>query len=149
MLARVQIEHEVGESALQTCAQPPIHSESSTRQLGSALEVQHSQLFAKLPVRPRFEIELRRRAPTSGFHVVVRACPHRHAVAREIRNSCQKLAQLRLLFSSFFLRILSLLAQLFGLVDLWRSILPSLFELGNLLRSTVASGLEGFRRRDG
>ncbi len=149
MLSRVQIEHEVGESPLQSRTQRPVHGEASARQFGGALQVEDSELLAQFPVRLGLEIEMRRRAPAAGFHVIFRGLSYRDAFVRKVRNGGQNFAQARFLLGGLFFGVLHLLAQLFGLLDLYRGILPALLELGNLLGRAVALRLQSFRCGDG
>src|SRR5271165_4035532 len=100
-------------------------------------------------MRLGLEIELRRRTPAACFNVIVSALSYGHAVVREIRNRGQNFAQSGFLLGCFFLGLGNLLAQFFRFVDLGRSILAALFELGDLLGSAVAARLQSFRRSDG
>ena len=146
---RVQVEHEVGESPFQSRSQRPVHGKTSARQLGGALQVEHSQLFAQFPVRPGLEIEMRRRTPAARFDVVFGALPNRHGVMGKVWDRSQNLAQTRFLFGCLSFGTRNLLAQFFGFPNLCRGVLPALLELGNLLGSAVAARLQTFRRGDG
>jgi hypothetical protein len=67
----------------------------------------------------------------------------------KIRKRGQNFAQARFLFGRLFLGLLNLLAQILGLADLRRCILPALLQFGNLFGSTVAARLQRLRRGDG
>ena len=75
MLARVHVEHEVGQRPLQPGAHAQVHGEPRARDLGGALEIQNAQRRAQIPVRLGFEIELARLAPAADFQVVGGAAP--------------------------------------------------------------------------
>ena len=93
VLAGVEVEHEVGESAFETRAQRPVDGEARAGEFGGAFEVEDAELLAEFPVRLGREIELGRSAPAAGFDVVGLTLADGHAVIRKIRKGCQNFAQ--------------------------------------------------------
>jgi hypothetical protein len=63
VFAGVEIEHERGERAGEPRAQAPEQREAGTGDLGAGRQIQNPQRLAQLPVRPRVEVERRRRSP--------------------------------------------------------------------------------------
>src|SRR5271157_4188262 len=68
---------------------------------------------------------------------------------RQVRQRGQNLAQARVGVSRFLFARLNLFAQVFGLLDLRRGILPAFLELGNLFGSAVALRLQSLGLGDG
>jgi hypothetical protein len=68
---------------------------------------------------------------------------------RHVRDARQNVAQPRIQVSRSFFQRLNLFPQFLGLSDGRRSILPGLFQLGNILRGLVPPRLHGlgFRNR--
>src|SRR5579864_8103397 len=58
MLARVYVEHEIDEGALEPGARAPINRETGTGDFGRALQIQNAQFRAEIPVRFGLEIKL-------------------------------------------------------------------------------------------
>ena len=125
-------------------SQVPIHGKARAGQLGGALQIEHAQLFAQLPMRLGREVELRRRSPAAHFDVVGLALADRHTVVRQVGNAGQDIAQPRVGFFGDLLGFGNLLAQIFGLVDQRGGVLLVLLELGDFFRRFVALGFQGF-----
>ncbi len=68
-LARVQIEHEVDQRALEPRAGSELHREPRAGDLRGAREVENAEAFADLPVGLRFEGEVPRLSPFPLFAV--------------------------------------------------------------------------------
>src|SRR5690242_21542947 len=109
MLARVRIEHEVGQCTFELGALIPIHRKACARKLRGALQIKHSELLTQFPMWLWLKAELRRLPPTSDLNVVMLASSDGHAGVRQIRNlrhhCTQLLFELRcelLLAFSFF-----------------------------------------------
>ena len=67
VLARMHVEHEVDEGALQFGAHVPIEREARAGNFGGAFQVEDAQVLAQVPVGLGFEIERGRRAPAADF----------------------------------------------------------------------------------
>ena len=103
MLARVQIEHEIRQRALQLRAQIPVNGEPRPGQLDRALQIEHAEFRPQIPMRLGSEIKFRRRAPAPHFDVLLRAVPHGNAGVRQVGNARQDVAQPRVeIGRSFF-----------------------------------------------
>ncbi len=127
MLARVQIEHEVGQRTFELRAQVPINCKARAGELHRAFQIQNAQFRSQIPMRLGSEIELRRRPPASHFHVLFCAVAHGHAGVRKVRNARENVLQANVEIGGSFLPRLDLLAQIFCLGDRCRGILPALF----------------------
>ena len=121
----MQIEHEVGQCPLHARAQVPINSESRAGEFRRALQVKHSELLSKLPVRLGGKVEFRRRAPAADLNVVFGPLAYGHTLVRNIGDSSKNFAQadFQLICNLFFL--LNLFAQLLGLRHLRACICPA------------------------
>src|SRR5882724_2727650 len=108
MLARMQVEHEIGECSLQSRSQIPIHSETRACEFYRALHIKYAELLAELPMRFRREIELWRSAPTANFYIIFRAFAWRDGIAWQVGDSRHDLLQPLLKFPGGFFTILNL-----------------------------------------
>ena len=70
MLARVEVEHEVGEGALEPGTLAEVDDEAGAGDLGGAVEVEDAEGFAELPVGLGGEVEGGGSAPDLLFDVV-------------------------------------------------------------------------------
>ena len=73
VLARVQVEHEIGQRSRQPRARAEQHRKPGAGHLRGALEVENAKRRPEIPVRQRFEIELSSALPTCAR----RRCPLR------------------------------------------------------------------------
>ena len=148
MLARVKIEHEVGECPLELGTQVPVHRKARAGELRCAFQIENAKVGPQIPMWLRSEIKFRRRAPAPHFHIFLRAVADRHAGVRQIGHAGENLPQPRIKIGSSFLKISDPLAQFLGLGHGCAGVLARLFLLCNLLGSSVALRLTGFRFRD-
>ena len=132
MLARVQVEHEVGQRPLQLRSQVPVNRKACAGELDRALHIEHTQLLAQLPVGLGRKAELRRRAPLADFFIVVGRTPHRHRLMRHVGNAGQHGAQLLVDFAGPLFQFVALHAESFGLLHLRGGILPGFLEFGDV-----------------
>src|SRR5215472_3617818 len=95
MLAGMQVEHEVHERAFEAGAEVPIHGEASAGDFGGASQIEDSERFSKLPVRPGNEVEPGRRSPTTNFDVIVGTMAYGNAVIGQVGDTGQDVAELR------------------------------------------------------
>ncbi len=93
-LARVHVEKEIRDGALEPRAEALVNGEARARDFHGRLEIEDFQRLAQFPMGLRGEIELRRRAPAAHLHVVRRALAHRDARVRDVRNRQHELAKL-------------------------------------------------------
>src|SRR5579883_576454 len=80
----VEIEHEVGEGALEAGAGAAIDGEARAGDLGRGGEVEHAQALAQFDVIARGEVEGARRAPAADLDVVLRGAAGGHAGVRQV-----------------------------------------------------------------
>ena len=145
MLARVQVEHEVHQRALQLRAQVPVDGEARAGQLHGALQVENAEFGPQIPMRLRSEIKFRRRAPAADFDVVFGALSDGHAGVGKVGNAGENFAQARVQIRWRFSPVLNLLAQFFGFGHGRARVLPALLQLGDLFGRLVALRLAGLR----
>src|ERR1700722_12701415 len=93
MLAGVQIEHEVRKGSLEFCAEIPVNGEARARQFHRTLEIKDPEFSAQIPMRLRGEIELRRRAPSPHFHIILGTVPDRNAFMRQVGDTDKNVTQ--------------------------------------------------------
>jgi hypothetical protein len=86
VLARVQVQHELGERAAQARGRAPHDGEAGLGDLGRAVEVEDTERLADLEVLLRREGERARGAPAAHLDVVVRGGAHRHRGVRHVRD---------------------------------------------------------------
>ncbi len=85
VLAGVEVEHEVGEGAFETCSLAEVDDEAGARDFCGAVEVEDAERFAELPVGFGGEVELRLFAPDFFFAIAMLVFADGHAVLRQIR----------------------------------------------------------------
>ncbi len=149
MLASVEVEHEVHQRSLQPRPQVPIDCEARSRNLRRALQIEHAELFAKLPVRLGREVEFRRGAPAAYLGVVCLALAHRNAVIGQVGNVGQKIAQLGIACGNALVCLGNLLLQPFLFLEVGGGVLLLLFKSLELPDQLVTPRLHGFRFGDG
>src|SRR3954452_14479218 len=84
MLARVDVQHEVGKRALETCALVPVDSEACAGEFCGALEIEDAECFPQFPMRARWEVEVRFPTLLLLFDVVVFGWARRYGILRQI-----------------------------------------------------------------
>ena len=103
MFPRVQIQHEVGQRALQASSQIPIHRKPRSRHFRAALQIEDSQLRSDIPMRLRLKVELARRTPAMHFNIRSFVPAFRNAFLRKIGNTCQEVAKLAVELTNFLI----------------------------------------------
>src|SRR3954463_6918467 len=93
MLARVEVEHEVGEGALKACTGTEVEDEAGAGDLGGAIKVQDVQGFTELPVGPGGEVEGGLNAPGFFFAVGVLVATHGDRVLGQIGDGLEDVAE--------------------------------------------------------
>ena len=96
MLARVQVEHESDQGALQAGAGAAQHVEARAGELDAALEVDDAERLAELPVRSRRETELASRARGPHHDVLRLVRSDRYVRFGQVRHFEEQRVQLRL-----------------------------------------------------
>src|SRR5205807_7017149 len=89
VLARVEVEHELGERALEARARPPEDREARLGDLDRAREVEQAERFADLLVRLGREAERARGAPASDLDVLLVALAGRAGGGGGVRGRDQ------------------------------------------------------------
>ena len=142
VLARVQVEHEIDEGALEAGARAGVDGEPRPGDLRGPLEVEDPEAGSDLPVRQRLEVELPWLAPAAHLDVVLRGFPPRHALVRDVRDGQEPLLEGRIDRGHLRVELLDPIAEPPHLVDERRGVLLVLLEGGDLLGSLVAPGLQ-------
>ena len=94
VLARVDVEHEVDEGALEARADAPVDGEAGAGDFGGTLEIQDAEFGAKIPVGFGLEIELARLAAAADLHVVIGTAADGHGFMRQVRDAGEEIAEL-------------------------------------------------------
>src|SRR5579862_5719227 len=68
-IARVHVEKEIGQGALQPRTHPAIKRKTGAGNLDGARQIENPGAFADLPMRARRKIELRRLSPAAHFDI--------------------------------------------------------------------------------
>src|SRR5205814_2499688 len=93
VVAGVEVEHEIGQRALEPGPETVIHRKPRSRDFGGSLKIQDAERRAQVPVSLGFEVELPRLAPASYLLVVLGPTAHRDACGRYVGNVLQELAK--------------------------------------------------------
>ena len=142
--ARVQVEHKLGECAVQPGEIAVHHHKTRTGHVGGHFIVHHSELVAEVDVIERLEVKFLRRTPAPGFFIVVFILAQRHAVIRQVGYFTQQLVQLRLHAGQRRLAGFQALPQRGHRVEQRLRVLPFSFGGADCFGYPVAFGLEGF-----
>jgi hypothetical protein len=150
VLAGVQVEHEVGQRALQPCQRALQHHEARAGQLRRRLEVHQPERLADLEMLPGLEVERARAPQLAHLDVGGFVRPHRHVVGRHIGDGGQRLVQLviDLLGRGFGLRHPLLDPRDLAHQRLGARLVLRLLGLADLLRRRVAPLLQALQFRD-
>ena len=84
VLQGVQVQHELGQGAVQTGNLALHHHEAGAGELDAVLEVDALGRFTQIDVIAHREAELARGTPAAHFHVVVLVTAHRRGLARQV-----------------------------------------------------------------
>ena len=86
VLARLEVEHELRDRALEPRERPPHHGESRLGEPRGAIHVEQAEVAADFLVGFRLEVEPARCAPAPDLDVLLVALAGRHRWVREIRD---------------------------------------------------------------
>ena len=86
VLARLHVEHELRDRALEPRQRPPHDGEARFRELRGAIHVEQAEGAADVLVRLRLELEAARRAPAPNLDVLLVALARRHRRVRDVRD---------------------------------------------------------------
>ena len=100
VLIDMQVQHPGDECPAQARSGPAQHGEHGAGQLGCSWEVQDTEVFAKLPVWSRREVERLRCTPRADNHVVVIVGAYGHRLVWQIGQLQHDLCDARLLLRS-------------------------------------------------
>jgi len=103
MLARLNVEHELREGAMQMRKRAAQQAEPRAGELRSSSEVEHPERFPKIGVILGFEIEDGRRSDAAHLDVFLRRLADRHRRMRKVRQVEEKIAKLGLHVGEFVL----------------------------------------------
>ena len=93
MLARVHIEHELSERAMQTREISGEYDEARARDLAGDLEIEPARASPERDVIARREVQLTRLTPTTHFHIGRLVAPVRNARMQQIRKAQHQLVE--------------------------------------------------------
>ena len=150
MLARVQVEHEADQGALQQRARSAYHGEAGAADLCRSLEVEDAKLLPQLDMMARSESKAPWLPPDAHDLVVGAVLPDRHARMRNVGDLVQERADGLLDHTQLAVELLDAIVQLphlllarFGL-----RLAAILHQAADLLRSEVLGMLELLRLGD-
>jgi hypothetical protein len=147
VLLSVEVQHELGERALEARPRTPQDHESRLSDLSSALKVQNSELLPQLPVKLRGKSEPARLAPPA--HLAILLLPaNRHARMGHVRELEKQGLNLVLDLSNLRVLLLDFVGQLPHARDLRGRVFPPALGLSNLLAGLVSQRLGGLHGRD-
>ncbi len=147
VLARLDVEHELRERAVQAREPAAQEREARARELRGRLEVEQAEALAEVRVILHREVERARRPPAADLDVVVgRPADWRRRV-REVRQPEQEVAQLRLHAVELGLERLQRVAEPRDLGEQRRGVRALALGDADLLRQRVAPALQVLRAR--
>ena len=139
VLARVHVQHEIDEGALQPGPCAEVEREAGAGDLGGALEIQDAEARADVPVGLRLEVEARRLAPGLD-HGVVRAVPaDRYRGVRQVGDAHQQAVQPLLGLPERALELLDAAGDRAHLEDQRFGVFARFFHARDLVRYGVAA----------
>ena len=162
VLAGVQLEHEVGQRALEAGQRAPQHDEARLGHPGGALEIHQAERLADLLVRLGREGELSRPTPAAHFDVLVLGLARRHRRVGHVRDLEEEALHLAVHALELGLERLDPLAHLaharllvgrvlaaaLGLADRLGGLVAQRLELLALTHEPSALGVQGEQRPD-
>ncbi len=134
----MQIEHELGERAMQAREITGEHGKACTGDLSGDLEIEPTERFAKRDVIARREIQLARFTPATHFEIGRFVASFGNARMQQVRKAQQHLVQALLNVREACFDRLQLTAQRFSPRQQWRDILPCSLCLADRLGLRVA-----------
>jgi hypothetical protein len=149
MLADVEVEHEVGECALEACSLAEVNDEAGAGDLCRAVEVEDAESFAQFPVGLRSEGEGGLIAPDFFFAIAVLVLADGNAVLGEVRKRLHHFAQTFVQGHGYGFERLHLGLQGACLLGLGGCVGAFAAQRCDLFGELVALGLQGFELRDG
>ena len=149
MLARVDVEHEVGQSTFQTGSEAPVDGKARTGKFGGSCQIKHAKLLTDFPMRLGCKSKLWRRAPAAHFHIGMFVVADRHAVLRQVGDATKNVAHGRVFRFGLLFQFLDLVAHRFVLLDQGGGILFVLLEPRDFLRGPILIRLKCLRLVDG
>jgi hypothetical protein len=141
VVARLYVEHELRDGAMQPCHAALQHREARPRKFHRGLEVEPQRLAHVHMVLHR-EVELARRAPAAHLDVVVARLAFGHLGARDVRDAAQELVQPVLQGRERRLVRLQLVADAAHFREHGRGVLTLALEHAHLLRERIALALQ-------
>src|SRR2546427_8259704 len=142
VLPRVEVEHELGQRALEARRRAPQDREPRLRHLRRAREVEEARRLAELAVGPGEEAERAGRSPAAHLDVLRLGGPGRHRRVGEVRDLEEHALELSVHPLELGLERLDALADLTHPRHLRRRVLATPLRLADRLRGAVLEGLE-------
>ena len=149
MLAGVEVEHEVGEGALEAGSGAELQDEAGAGDLGGALEVEDAEGFADLPVGLGREVEGGDFAPGLLADVVVLGGAGGDVVVGKVGEGLEELAETEVGIGGAGFELLGLFFERGGLRGDESDVGAFALEASKLRGEGVALGLEGLSFGDG
>ena len=148
MLLGVQVQHELGERALEPRRRSPHHGEARLGEAGRPLEVQQAELDAQDLVGLGLELEPPRRAPAPALDVLVLGRPGGHRGMRQVRQLDEQRLQPGVSVLDLSIERLDPLADVTHAGHGRLGAFAPPLGLADGFRGAVALGLELFRLRE-
>jgi hypothetical protein len=145
----MEIEHEVGEGALEACTGADLEDKARSGDLGGTLEVEYAELFANLPVRLGGEVKGGNFSPCLLADVVVLGGAGWDGVVREVGQGLEQFAELEVRACSTGFEDLGIFFEGGGLSGDERDVGAFALEAAKLCGQGIALGFEGLSFGDG
>jgi hypothetical protein len=149
VLAGVEVEHEVGQGALEACAGAELQDEAGARDLGGALEIEDAELFADLPVRLGREVEGGDFAPGLLADVVVLGGAGGDGVVGKVGEGLEEFAETEVGIGRTGFELVSFFLEEGGLCSNESNVAAFALDAAELGGEGIALGLEGLSFGDG
>ena len=146
VLARVGLEHELRERAVQPSHFPLHQDEAAAGNLGGGGEIQPAQPLADVDVVLDRKIEFPRLSPLTPYRIVFGGFAHRHGFVGQVRDSRQQVLETILQPHQLLLGLFEQRLQLLALAHQLRDVLALGLGLADVLGDPVARGLRFLHR---
>jgi hypothetical protein len=138
MLARVGIQHQLDQGALQARERPSHDSEPRTRNAAGRLEVEKTEILTQIDMVLRLETQSGGLSPAPHLGIIRLRRADGHVIGQQVRQAQLYVIQLRLNFLKRGLVTLQLVAQVLDRSQQWLDILALRFRFANALGAAVA-----------
>ncbi len=140
----MRIQEEIRQGAFQSCAQSAIHGKPRAGDLRRARHVKNARALADFPMRPRREVEFRRRAPAANLDIRGSVPAYRDRRVRKIRHRQHELIEPSIELGDSFIGPLDLFRDALHLGEQIVGFFACALAARDLFAGTVAFGLGPF-----